>query len=123
MACGRPLPTQSLNVLPHREQRSLLFARDGDFAPVSARPQAAFLTFLAAAFLLSACSREKEPTSPKTDGRVLSPAAVFRNVDSATRFVGDDACFDCHETLYTGYQEHGMARADYAPLSVRVTEQ
>ena len=26
-------------------------------------------------------------------------------------FVGDDACFDCHESEYRGYKEHGMANS------------
>ena len=40
-------------------------------------------------------------------------AVAFRNVATDTEYVGDAACFSCHEEVYTGYQEHGMARSFY----------
>ena len=46
----------------------------------------------------------------------IGPAPSFRNVTTDTRFVGDEACFECHEEQYLGYQDHGMARS-YYPLT------
>lgn len=43
-------------------------------------------------------------------------SSEFRNVGSDVAFVGDTACFDCHEDMWRGYQEHGMAQS-YYPLS------
>ncbi len=40
-------------------------------------------------------------------------AVAFRNVATDIDYVGDAACFSCHEDAYTGYQEHGMARSFY----------
>ncbi|MDX1430088.1 MAG: hypothetical protein R3282_07370, partial [Rhodothermales bacterium] len=38
----------------------------------------------------------------------------YRNNRADDEYVGDDACFDCHEDLYSRYQSHGMARSFYA---------
>ncbi len=38
---------------------------------------------------------------------------VFLNLGDEAEFVGDAACFDCHEDAYRGYQEHGMANSMY----------
>jgi predicted CXXCH cytochrome family protein len=50
----------------------------------------------------------------------MSPAprtpAPFLNVDSEVAFVGDEACFSCHEDEYQGFREHGMANS-YYPLT------
>lgn len=40
----------------------------------------------------------------------------FSNVAGPADFVGDAACFDCHEQEYRGYQDHGMAQS-YYPLT------
>ena len=37
---------------------------------------------------------------------------AFTNL--AADYVGDAACFDCHQEEWRGYQEHGMARSFYA---------
>lgn len=37
----------------------------------------------------------------------------FLNVGEGVEFVGDVACFDCHETEYNGFNEHGMSRSMY----------
>jgi Tfp pilus assembly protein PilF len=58
---------------------------------------------------LPACS-----PGPEESGGSKEPGVRFRNVLESTEFVGDEACFDCHEDEYTGYQSHGMARSYYA---------
>ncbi|NBC16909.1 MAG: tetratricopeptide repeat protein [Bacteroidetes bacterium] len=40
----------------------------------------------------------------------------FGNVAGDASFVGDAACFDCHEDLWRSYQSHGMAQS-YYPLT------
>ncbi|NNF05048.1 MAG: hypothetical protein HKN17_11350, partial [Rhodothermales bacterium] len=45
---------------------------------------------------------------------VTSP--VFRNVLGEAAFVGDSACFSCHEDQSAGYESHGMANSVY-PLT------
>ena len=51
--------------------------------------------------LLSAsCTNEPAIKSPK-----------FTGLNSA--YVGDAVCFDCHESQWTGFQDHGMARSFY----------
>ncbi len=37
-------------------------------------------------------------------------------------FVGDAECFDCHESQWTGFQEHGMARSYYALTPENIVE-
>ena len=44
----------------------------------------------------------------------------FENIDAA--FVGDAACFDCHEEEYRGFQEHGMASSLYPLTPDRAVE-
>lgn len=61
---------------------------------------------------LLGCGRGDAPDAERNpDGSGQAPA--FRNVASAVEYVGDAACFSCHEDAYTGYQEHGMARSFY----------
>ncbi|MDX1739770.1 MAG: multiheme c-type cytochrome, partial [Rhodothermales bacterium] len=68
---------------------------------------------VAALIALAGCARSDDlPPVPGSS----TDAPNFRNVDSDTRFVGDAACFDCHEDQYLGYQDHGMARS-YYPLT------
>lgn len=48
-------------------------------------------------------------------------ATAFRNVRPEVRYVGDDACFDCHPRLSTTYHRHPMGRSlaslgDYSDL-------
>ena len=47
-------------------------------------------------------------------GTVQSEEVAFPNTRPGVEFVGDAACYDCHEEEYRGYQEHGMARSLYA---------
>ncbi len=45
---------------------------------------------------------------------VLSePEIPFLNLRDNVAFVGDDACFGCHEEQYRGFKKHGMANALY----------
>ncbi len=37
----------------------------------------------------------------------------FLNLRDGVEFVGDVACFDCHEDEYHGFNEHGMSRSMY----------
>jgi len=43
-------------------------------------------------------------------------AIAYRNLSATVDFVGDDACFQCHESEYAGFQDHGMAHSFY-PLT------
>lgn len=69
---------------------------------------------------IAACSTG-EPAAPEAsvpaDGtQPTAEGLAFRNVQGDVAFVGDVACADCHEDLWQGYQEHGMARS-YYPLT------
>ncbi len=79
--------------------------------------------FFMVAMVVSACgagegSRPEQSAASPAPGSPASEVgrAAFRNVAEGTGFVGDDACFDCHEDQWRGYQEHGMARS-YYPLT------
>lgn len=50
-------------------------------------------------------------------------APAFRNVQVQTAFVGDDACFSCHEDQVVGYQSHGMANSVYPLTDETVVEE
>jgi Tfp pilus assembly protein PilF len=52
-----------------------------------------------------------DPADSGTQNDVDIPA--FVNLDAATEFVGDAACFDCHEDQYQGFKQHGMANSMY----------
>ncbi|MEJ2370618.1 MAG: tetratricopeptide repeat protein [Gemmatimonadales bacterium] len=39
------------------------------------------------------------------------PSPPFRNIDTATPYVGDEACGRCHEEAASAYRAHGMARS------------
>ncbi|MDG2016618.1 MAG: tetratricopeptide repeat protein [Rhodothermales bacterium] len=43
----------------------------------------------------------------------VSVVPHFKNIVEGAEYVGDVACFDCHEDEYQGYQEHGMANSMY----------
>ncbi len=86
-------------------------------------PLSRLALLLTVAMLVGAC-RAGGPDRPEEDVAAPapgSPAALagevsFRNVAEGSDFVGDAACFDCHEDLWRGYQQHGMARS-YYPLT------
>lgn len=44
----------------------------------------------------------------------------FRNMSA--EYVGDDACFDCHEDEWRGFQDHGMANSMYPLTADQVVE-
>lgn len=55
------------------------------------------------------CTGSDEPVHAVVAAEeIVSP---FRNLSDDIAFVGDDACFDCHESEYIGYKEHGMANS------------
>ncbi len=82
--------------------------------------------FLALALSLTACGkaeRDAAPgTAPVTRTTDEDASAAFRNVHDGVAYVGDDACFSCHEDLWRGYQTHGMARSYYPLSPERVAE-
>lgn len=47
---------------------------------------------------------------------------TFLNVRPGVAFLGDAACFDCHEDQYRGFQTHGMAKSIYPLTSDEVVE-
>src|SRR5690606_27856608 len=63
---------------------------------------------LVLAILLAAGCRGDAPRSERID-----EAARFRNIAEGAEFVGDAACFDCHEDQWRGFQTHGMANSIY----------
>jgi len=62
--------------------------------------------------MLTACNKVEEPQRP-TPSEQPSGFTAFRNVTDAVTYVGDEACFSCHEEQYLGFKEHGMARSLY----------
>ena len=71
---------------------------------------AVFLAFLPLALVLG-CTDPSGSEAQSSDQDV-SPT-VFANLAPDTEFVGDAACFDCHEDQYRGFYEHGMANSMY----------
>ena len=67
------------------------------------------LPWVCSLLLIAACSSENELESP-----------VFTGLDS--EYAGDAVCFDCHESEWTGFQDHGMARSFYPLTSDNVVE-
>ena len=70
--------------------------------------------------LLAACGTAEQPApeasaepSVAETAETTGATSPFRNVQGEVAFVGDAACFDCHEDLWRGYQQHGMARSYY----------
>ncbi len=58
-------------------------------------------------------SRPEAAASPSVTS-ALSPAAPlprFRNIESTTAYVGDQACASCHEEAASSYRTHAMARS------------
>jgi len=69
----------------------------------------ALLTFLVALpFMISVGC-----LSPSTEsgGAADSETIAFTNLGADAEFVGDAACFDCHENEYRGFYDHGMANS------------
>lgn len=64
-------------------------------------------------FVCFAC---REPATGEETPSAGAGAGPFLNANTQVAYVGDAACFDCHEDQYRGYQEHGMAHSFY-PLT------
>ncbi len=58
---------------------------------------------------LSGCTRATDSVDPIASDD--EPPSPFRNLADGVAFVGDDSCFDCHESEYRGFKEHGMANS------------
>ena len=73
--------------------------------------------FLSIALLLIAvgCGRTGGAEYP-----VAADSSRFRNLSA--EFIGDEACFDCHEDQYRGFQEHGMANSMYPLRTAAIVE-
>ena len=70
-----------------------------------------FLFFVMPFVFLAGCTVNGSSSQEDVENDIES--IVFRNLDSGTSFVGDIACFDCHENQYRGFKEHGMANSMY----------
>ena len=70
-----------------------------------------FLFFVMPFVFLAGCTVNGSSSQEDVENDIES--IVFRNLDSGTSFVGDTACFDCHENQYRGFKEHGMANSMY----------
>ena len=57
--------------------------------------------------LLAGCDRLPESRTPAAQADEAAPS--FRNVDAATRYVGDSACVTCHAGEASAYRQHAMA--------------
>jgi tetratricopeptide (TPR) repeat protein len=53
------------------------------------------------------CSSSGSETTPVAE----ESAIAFTNLGPNAEYVGDTACFDCHEDQYRGFYEHGMANS------------
>lgn len=63
------------------------------------------------------CSSEPSTQSAiEAKSVTQAPDERFRNLEPDVAFVGDTACFSCHEDEYFGFKEHGMASSFY-PLN------
>lgn len=69
--------------------------------------------------LLVACQPSEQRETPSSGN---AAERTFRNVHGDATFVGDETCFTCHEEIYRGYQEHGMAKAYYPLTSENAVE-
>lgn len=58
-------------------------------------------------------------TRPEDD-EMRDESSGFENIRAD--YVGDAACFDCHEEQYRGYEQHGMARSVYPLTPENVVE-
>jgi len=52
-------------------------------------------------------------TSPDRPSTSDEPSISFTNLGPEAEYVGDAACFDCHEDQYRGFYDHGMANSMY----------
>ncbi|MEX0822565.1 MAG: tetratricopeptide repeat protein [Rhodothermales bacterium] len=71
-------------------------------------------TLLILALFGAGCAGEEHGTS------AVDESARFENLSA--KYLGDAACFDCHEDEYRGFQEHGMANSLYPLTADNVVE-
>ena len=71
---------------------------------------------------IAACGQSELPSSADSETGTREEAIAFRNATTEVGYVGDDACFSCHEEAYRGYQEHGMAHSFYPLTAENVVE-
>lgn len=55
-------------------------------------------------------------------GEGAGEATTFLNMAPGVAYVGDEACAQCHEDQYRGYQDHGMANSFYRLTPERAVE-
>ena len=74
--------------------------------------------------VVSGCGTKDQPADGHQEGvaQVAAAPTGFRNVDLPTGYTGDDACFSCHEEIFNGFKEHGMARSYYPLTSENAVE-
>ncbi len=64
-------------------------------------------------FLLNGCVTRQDGVEGGPVSDTSAADSQFRNLTESVEFVGDAACFQCHEDQYTGFQDHGMAHSFY----------
>ena len=79
------------------------------------------ILILTALVVTHAACRSPNSDDDRESG-VPDEAARFINTTGEAGFVGDAACFDCHEAEYRGYQDHGMAQSFHALTSESTVE-
>lgn len=79
------------------------------------------LVALACGAAVSGCGADAPDVSDRpAAGEAAEGAIRFRNLSAD--FTGDEACFDCHEEQYRGFEEHGMANSFYPMRAAAVVE-
>lgn len=81
------------------------------------------LVALVSVAAVSGCgSAAPEPQDAAQDAKGAAADGGIRFRNLSADFAGDEACFDCHEGQYRGFQEHGMANSFYPMRSAAVVE-
>ncbi len=69
-----------------------------------------WLLFVSQLVLLLGCDRTSAPgTAAELPDE---PSPYYRNIQTATAYVSDEACTSCHADAASAYQPHAMARQD-----------
>ncbi len=75
-----------------------------------------FISVCAGLTLFSACNREQTLQSASVHDDV---AAEYAQTLDGAEYTGDAVCASCHQELYDGFQEHGMANSLYRPEDIQ----